>query len=759
MAELEAYRDTPRSRKNMLVNNLSRYFAVYQVPSNLEEVERLLGSSQRITRRFAEQLFRRAAERATERGGTPITDTPDTGTQVTGPLVTGPDMQAALDELLPSRPTPYDELIFFPQAASGEQVVIETYDLDAYRDTGVVWEVLLDLGQTLETNTGSPQPDLEATVLLARGVISYGLLVLRLGGQLAKEELAVQLLSHQLRDAAKVVAQRAQARSAAEDPPLTPGSVFVDVTAASGIRFRHVSSRWISQLRRYLPRTTTFGGGGVAAADIDGDGWPDLVVCGGRGCSTFRNEQDGTFSDITQASGLNVPGEARMPLPADFDNDGDQDIYITYARDSNHLFENRGDGTFVDITGAAGLELEGGVSGSAIAVDVDRDGLLDLYVGNFGDYLKGEVACCGKDATNGLPNRLYRNLGGLRFADVSESAGIGNSGWAQAVSHADVDRDGDQDIYIANDFGRNDLLLNNGDGTFASVGAAAAADGFFHGMNVSFADLNSDQLADIFITNIWHWHPVPRKATETNTLLLSQPGAAVRYQRHEDPAFVDHDTGWSWAGLFLDFDNDADDDLFIANGFNGYFTATQHRPHPERPEDLYPINNSYESNFLLRNDSGIPTEVVADFGAELGDVNSRSAALLDYDRDGDLDLALTTFHSDFHLFQNIGAVAANGWLVVELVGDPAQNSNLDAIGAQLVARTSEGAVIWRTVTGGEGYIARGTPAVEIGLGSATTVDLEIDWPGGQREIRNGIGANQAIRIRQGRTEIETLWSD
>ncbi len=743
LAELDRYRDTPRSARALLINNLSRYFAIYQVPSNLEELQRLLGAARRINQRFAEELIEAAAAETIERGAS---------------RVSGDDMARVVAARLPNQPTPYNELVFFPRAGS-DAVAIETFDLDAYRDSGAAWEALVEVGRELTTDANLPPLDMAAAAELARATISYGLLVLRLGGRAAAEDHAPELATRHLRDASRRLEELAQAR-APEPTPKPAGSHFVDRTEASGVRFRHVSSRWVSRLRRLQPRTTTFSGGGVAAADLDGDGWPDLLICGGRGCRSFVNQRDGSFRDSTSESGLEVDGEARMPLPADFDNDGDQDVFITYARDTNRLFENRGDGTFVDITAASGLELAGDVSGAAAAFDADGDGLLDLYIANFGNWVEGEISCCGKDATNGMANRLYRNLGGLRFVEVSEAAGIGNTGWAQAVSHADVDRDGDQDIYIANDFGRNDLLLNQGDGTFVSAGSTSSSDGFYHGMNVSFADLNRDRLADIFITNIWHWHPIPRAVTETNTLLLSvssDEAGDVRYERYEEPAFVDLDTGWSWAGLFFDVDNDADDDLFIANGFNGYFTAIQHRPHPERPDDLYPINNSYEANILLTSDGGIPAAPVEGFGAEMAEVNSRSAALLDYDRDGDLDLALTTFHADARLFENVGVPAGNHWLVVELEGDPATGTNRDAIGAQIVARTEQGAEIWRTVTGGEGYLARSTLEVEIGLGSATSVDLEIDWPGGSRSIHAGIAADRAVRIRQGSDEIEVLW--
>jgi hypothetical protein len=384
--------------------------------------------------------------------------------------------------------------------------------------------------------------------------------------------------------------------------------------------------------------------------------------------------------------------------------------------------------------------------------------LLDLYVGNFGNYLAGESPWSPTDSTNGMPNRLYRNRGGLRFEDVSAAAGIGNTGWAQALSHLDFDRDGDQDIYIANDFGRNELLVNDGEGAFEAGGKATGSDDAFHGMNVAFADLNEDAFADIFVTNIWFWNSLSRMVTETNTLLLSDPQAdgSLAYRRSDDPSIAEHDTGWSWAGLFFDQENDGDDDLYFVNGFTDYLTFIQHRPHPERPDQLYPIHNARDPNRFFRNEAGLPSVLVPDSGAELPDVNSRSVALLDYDRDGDLDVAVSTFHSEARLFRNDGVPEANHFLAVELVGDPARGSSRDAIGAQLIARGEDGLYVWRMVNGGEGYLGMSALPLHLGLGATETVDLEILWPGGERQVVEGVTADRFVRIRQGEQTVESF---
>ena len=729
---------------------LSRYFAAYPLPKEEAEAGRLLGTARRILRAFAARLHGAALEQARRAGS----------------AAAGADhVTMALDELLPSAGTPYKTRVFFPEAPPDRQVPVEVIDLEAFQDTPITWRALADL--TLPPDEGS-LADEEAVRRFAEGVGAYGLLLFRLGAARARGQHAPNLASPHLRKAQREISRRRlesgspppAAGPGAGDPHPLPGETpFTDVTAASGIDFRHVSSDWISRFRRYGPQAPTFSGGGVTAGDLDGDGWPDLVYCGGEGCSAFGNRGDGSFEDLGEGE-LTVPGEARMSLAADLDNDGDPDLFVTYARDTNRLFRNRGGGRFDDVTAASGLERTGDISGPAIAFDYDNDGRLDLYVGNFGDYLAGASPWVVDDPRNALPNRLYRNLGELRFEDVTGRAGAGDTGWTQAVSHLDYDHDGFQDIYVANDFGSNELLQNQGDGTFLARGEETGTRDRFHGMNVAFADLNGDDHADILVSNIWGWSPTTRAPGETNSLFLSEPGAegGVRYRRDLDsiPGMLRRDTGWAWAALFFDLENDGDDDLFLLNGLTDYSTARQFRPHPSKPGALYPVSNSREANLLFVNEGGRLEVPPGPSGAELGRYNSRALALLDHDRDGDLDMAVSTFHGEGRLFRNDAATGSNHWLRVELVGDPARGASLDAVGARLIARPAGGAPVWRVVTGGEGYLGMSTLPVDIGLGEAEAADLEILWPGRQPQRLEGVAADQAIRVRQGAPGFERL---
>ncbi len=610
-----AARGSQEALFGLFPQNLEAYYAVYKLPGDETAISRLIRTGQLVTADFVSNLYLKAQENAVAAGAGAIS---------------AEHLGRAARLLLPAE-SGADQVSFFPAAPAAERLPVEIYDLEAMSNSWFPWMMVRSFADGLPPD-GLPLSD-AAVMELARSIGAYALVVFRLAGREARESYAPYLRTRHVRGAVKTVAARAAARSRGEDEAIAaapPAGDFVDVTAASGITFRHRSSEWISRFRREAGVLPTFSGGGVSAADVDGDGWEDLVFCGGDGCALYRNQRDGTFADDTAASGIHHPGEARMAVVADFDNDGDRDLFLTYARDTNRLYRNEGGGTFADVTRDSGLLRDGDISGPAIAVDVDNDGLLDVYVGNFGNYLEGASPWLSANAKNGQPNRLYRNLGGLRFRDVTAETGTGDTGWSQALSHVDFDRDGDQDLYVANDFGRNELLVNQGDGIFLRGAAATGSDDPFHGMNTSFADLNEDGHAEIFVTNIWAENPAQGTLVEHNTLLVSERWEnGVRYRSQPWGDLREPDTGWSWAALFFDYDNDGDDDLYCVNGLNGYFTFSLDRRHPARPELTYPYNNDREANLFYRNENGGFVESSAASGASFSDANSRGLALLD----------------------------------------------------------------------------------------------------------------------------------
>lgn len=742
MQAILARAGTERDRERVLQQNLSRYFLAYPLPNAAADGERVVAAAERITRAFTSRLYRAAETTARARSGG---------------AVSADDLAAALAELLPHTAGSAREWAVFPALAKPERVVLERIDVEALADTGFGWNALGHLvTHDLAADPTALALEPAAVEPFAAGVVLYGLTLLRLAGRHAGEDLAAAVGPQHLRQAEKTITTRAVAPPAAPEAPPPPG-FLVDVTVASGLRFRHGTADWLSSFRRYGPAAPSFSGGGVSAGDLDGDGWPDLVLCGGDGCVTWHNQGDGRFEDRTEASGLRVAGEARMALLADFDGDGDTDVLVTYARDPSRLFANRGDGVFTAV-GESGLARPGDLSGPAVAFDYDGDGRLDVYVCNFGDYLAGASPWLVADSQNAQPNRLFRNLGGLRFAETTAAAGVGDTGWCQALSHIDHDADGDQDLYVANDFGSNELYDNRGDGTFRPIAKEVGAADPSHSMNVAFVDLNQDRLADVFVTNIWSWNPVAKVVQEANTLLLSRRGedGRVRYEKSTLLDVPGLDTGWSWGGLFFDVDLDGDDDLYAVNGLTEYSTFVQYRENPRRPGELYPINNGREPNYFLKNDGGPFVDASAASGARLADESSRGLALLDFDLDGDLDVAVTTFHGEARLFRNDAPPTGNHWLHVELVGDPAAGVNREAIGATLVARGAGGLQVWRAVTGGEGYLGSQTPRIELGLGSATAVDLEVTWPGGRRQTVPRVPADQVVRIRFGQEGFEVV---
>ena len=306
---------------------------------------------------------------------------------------------------------------------------------------------------------------------------------------------------------------------AAGDAGGPTATYFTDVTDQVGIDVEHRSSDWLSRLlRSYLPGgdnvgnitiPPAFGGAGVAAEDVNGDSLPDLLILSGRGNRLYLNDGDGGFRDVTATAGIDwrrpadgLPGEPRQPIIADLDNDGLQDILITYVNDPHRLYRNVGNLRFVDVTERANLGGDGLVGGPATVFDYDRDGLLDVYITYFGDYVHGVLPTLRRRNANGLPNRLFRNTGSLTFEDVTDGSGVDDTGWAQAVVHTDLDGDGWQDLIVGNDFGINGYYRNRGDGTFENIAERLGTDKPSYTMGFGLTDLNEDGAPDVYVSNI-----------------------------------------------------------------------------------------------------------------------------------------------------------------------------------------------------------------------------------------------------------------
>jgi hypothetical protein len=705
----------------------------------------------------------------------------------------------------------YEDIQYFPNLPDGK-VTLEAYDLDAFRDSGVHW---VYLGYALESPEISQFLDVDpfAAELLAENVAQFGVLILREAGlegaKTGEERLSLELLAAAMRNVQGKVtstlanesgAKPAQAEirsvDAANSPERSNASTwFTDSTTAVGINAMHRSSDWLNRLlRSYLRRDEStgiitippaFGGSGVAVGDINNDGFTDILLLSGLGNKLFINDTKGGFSDQTSEAGLvylrpedNNPGEPRQPLIADLNNDGWQDIVITYVDDNHRVYMNKGDGTFKDMTSKAALGGKGLVGGPATVFDYDNDGLLDIYVTYFGDYIHGILPTLSRVNENGLPNKLFRNLGDFQFKEVK--AGVEDAGWGQAVTHTDFNVDDLQDLIVGNDFGTNVYYQNLGNGQFKDVSAELGVDKPSYTMNISLADLNADQVPDIYISNIVTMNKdekyvLPNDETqmkfnleklanlrvvEANDLFISSRSETgkVSYSLNRDLVGRGYNsTGWSWGAGFFDADKDGDDDLYVLNGMNEFNLYSSKNSYADAgvvsDENRYLPVDTKETNVFFVNSGGKLNNVSEQSGLNLLG-NSRSAAYLDYDNDGDLDIVLNNYHQASHFFQNNAEQLATKWIKLRLQGDPAQGVNRDAIGARVIFTLPDGHKIWREIHGSGAYLTVQSKTVHAGLGKHDRVDAQIIWPGGKRQSVKNLKANEIHIIEMSNATIQ-----
>jgi enediyne biosynthesis protein E4 len=517
--------------------------------------------------------------------------------------------------------------------------------------------------------------------------------------------------------------------------------LFVDVTAKAKIDFVHKSG---ASPEKYMVETF---GSGVAWLDYDNDGFQDLFVVNGAPGSAnalYHNNHDGTFTDIAAKAGVTGTDTAKTTYKTgvavgDYDNDGYLDLYVT-AFGPNTLYHNNGNGTFSDVTAKAGVA--GGPaewSTSTGFLDYDHDGDLDLFVVNYLDYKLTDNPYCGTHKEgyrmyclptlfDGMPSRLFRNNGDGTFTDVSRQAGIASAaGKGLGIALCDYDRDGDTDIYIANDMVRNFLYRNNGDGTFTDVAYAAGVGLDINGkpqagMGTDCADYNGDGLPDIFVTNF---------SEELNTL----------YENHGGGIFEDVTTkaglgsGYVPLGFgtkMYDFDNDGDLDIHVTNG------------HVIDNVKLYQPNLSYaQRDLLYENVGGRFKDVSAIAGPALqAERVGRGLAVADFDNDGNVDVAISSVGRPLVLLKNQGVRKGN-WLAIAPQGT---KSNRFGLGATVTIRTAAGVQV-REVNNVASYESSNDIRLHVGLGDAKVVQqIEIVWPSGTRQVLKDVAANQILKV-------------
>ena len=542
--------------------------------------------------------------------------------------------------------------------------------------------------------------------------------------------------------------------------------IFKDVTEAAGINFVHSAGKRSS----LLPEDV---GSGAAFADYNNDGHIDLYVVNNPGPLhaevteaspgnvLYRNNGDGTFTDVTAAAGVGDRGYGMGCVFGDYDNDGDLDLYVTNY-EQNVLYRNNGDGTFADVTAAAGVGDARWGTGAAFG-DYDNDGDLDLYVPNYIDHDLDKLAEAQKTSMQygqSVPrilnphsfdpqdNVLYRNNGDGTFTDVTAELGVESHGGRslQAI-FTDFDLDGDLELYVANDLSPNFLYRNDGDGTFTDVSDASWAADFRGSMGLATGDYDGDGDLDLFMS---HW-------IEQENALYSNMWKEERAMRGESSKaegvqpirLVDDSYGASlgeeslkyvgWGTDLFDYDNDGDLDIFVANG------------HTFQYLDNYDLLIPQKDQFFRYDGDGIFTDVSAATGvAALPYRVGRGVAFGDYDNDGDVDFFIINNHGPAVLLRNEGG-NRNNWLHVKLIGT---KGNRDAVGARIRLKAGD-RIQLREINAGASYLSFNSLIAEFGLGRATTVDwIEVIWLGGNTERFTGVGVNQRVVLTEG-TGVQT----
>jgi len=534
-----------------------------------------------------------------------------------------------------------------------------------------------------------------------------------------------------------------------------PGFQMVDATAAAGLRFQHATG---ATGRKYLPETL---GSGVTVFDADGDGRQDVLFMSGISLAggptaagnagapapasalrLFRNIGRGTFEDVTAKAGLDLQIYAMGATAGDFDNDGRQDLAVT-AVGQSRLFHNAGDGRFVDVTDKAGLGKRTGFSTSALWIDYDRDGLLDLVICNYVRWTpKTDIFCsadgktksyCTPEAYPGATSWLYRNKGNGTFEDVTAVSGLlDTTSKALGVTMLDFDLDGWPDLFMANDTQPNKLYRNRGDRTFQEVGVQAglafSEDGRARaGMGTDAADFDNSGAPSLVVTNfsgemLGLYSPV-RPGVYADRAPGSELGKASRQTL-------------GFGCFFFDADLDGLLDLLVVNGHIDDRVATTGR-----------VNYAETPHLFHNRGKGRLVDIARDVGAGFAAPKvGRGAAYGDIDLDGDLDVLITTNGGPAALYRNDTGPDKHS-LRLTLRG---VKSNRDAIGTQVRAKVG---TIWQTrvVRTGSSYLSQSELPLTFGLGAAASADeVTVAWPSGAKERLTGLRAGRAYVITEGR---------
>jgi len=524
---------------------------------------------------------------------------------------------------------------------------------------------------------------------------------------------------------------------------------FVDITEKAGVNFLHLAPH---TSRKYLLETM---GSGVALFDCDNDGRLDIFLVNGAPFTDptpkgfipkktgpeywnrlYHQKPDGTFEDITEKAGLQGVGYGMGVAVGDYDNDGNEDLYVT-GYGGNRLYHNNGNCMFTDVADSAGVG-GSGWSSSATWVDLDNDGLLDLIVERYvkwdwddiwcGEHREGYRGYCHPDVFQGISMLVYHNDGNGHFTECAHKLGLDKPAKALGIAIADYDQDGRIDLFVANDSMQEFLFHQKKDGTFEEVGlesgVAVNSEGqTYAGMGVDFNDYNNDGWPDLIITDL---------ANQRYALYANAGDGTFNYTSFTSGVGETTRLHSGWSVRFMDYDNDGWKDLLIAQGHD-----------LDTIEKSFPQLHYREPVMLLRNNgkkfvdiSGISSEIF--HNAWVG----RGMAIGDLDNDGRIDAVVSTNGGPAHILHNV-TETANHWITLRLIG---HKSNRDAIGAQVKIVTGNG-VQWGIVTTSSGYLSASDPRLHFGLGSERAVKrIEIRWPSGIMQVLLDVNGDRQITI-------------
>ncbi len=511
-------------------------------------------------------------------------------------------------------------------------------------------------------------------------------------------------------------------------PPLAFGALLFAAGPALAVTFTDVTAdAGIDHVQAFAPAGgELYMTGGAAAGDYDGDGWTDLFVTRlGAPDILYRNRGDGTFEDVSAAAGFTAPLKTNGAAWGDIDNDGDLDLYVTAGDDYRfYLYANQGDGTFLE----QGLQRNAAVAnnqrrfGQGVAFgDYDRDGFLDILTSDWGNFAQLSTSRL-------LRNRAHAGVG--TFSDVTVATGLNvhrtESSFRFSPRFTDLDADGHTDVVFASDFLTSQLFWNNGDNTFTDGTIPANVGTDENGMGSTVGDFDGDGRLDWFITAIKAVPGAVDPLQDTGNRLYRNLGDRT-FEDVTDHAGV-RDAGWGWGTTFFDYDHDGDLDLIATNGWGD--------DHINDPTTLW------------RNDGdGRFTDVSADMGIT-DTLLGRGLLTLDYDNDGDLDVFVVNHADEPILYRNDGGNDA-AWLRIATLGT---DSNRDGIGARITVipdLDDPEQIMLREIDGGSNFLAHNEMTAHFGLGNRDTVDrIEILWPSGKLQVLTDVAANTELLVRE-----------